>query len=170
MQRFDPYLYLPFLHISTNYQTSAMAQERQKKTSLTQLVHSTIGLSLVTQEGETPLPEIANREETMASRLQFNSKSGAGSVSSDKVALTECDDVSSLDRGRRQRPTKTLINQASQDGWVARGRGRGSGGEGRRTVCVWNECKAVHYASSSISCKLRVAGLGVCVGSHLHRN
>ena len=92
-----------------------MAQERQKKTSLTQLVHSTIGLSLVTQEGEASLAE-ASPEENMASRLQFNSKSGAGSVSSDKVALTEYDDVSSLDRGRRQRPTKTLINQASQDG------------------------------------------------------
>lgn len=86
-----------------------MAQERHKKTSLTQL-------SLVMQEGETPLPEVVNHEETMASRLQFNSNSDAGSICSDKMALTEYNDASSFDQGQRQRPTKTLIIPASQDG------------------------------------------------------
>ena len=88
-----------------------MAQEQHKKTSLTQL-------GLVMQEGETPLPEVANREETIASRLQFNSNSDAGSICSDKMALTEYNDASSFDQGQRQRPTKTLIIQASQDEWV----------------------------------------------------
>jgi len=107
---------LSFLHISTNYKTSALAHKRQKKMNLTQLVHSTIGLSLVTQEGKASLAEGASPEENMASTLQLNSKSGAGSVSSNKVALTEYDDALSLDRGQRQRPTKTVINQGSQDG------------------------------------------------------
>ena len=101
----------PFLptHI---YQTSAMVREQQKKTSVTQLVHSTIGLSL---EDEVSLAEATSLEEKMAGRLQFTSKSGTGSVSSDKVALKKYDDALSLDQGRRQSPKKMLINQASQD-------------------------------------------------------
>ena len=75
-------------------------ESEKRKTSITTLVQSTIGLGLV-----TPAPggkfehEVVDRAdfsrhhhadvlamETQTARLHFNSKSSAGSVSSDKVA------------------------------------------------------------------------------------
>ena len=92
------------------------AQERSKKTSVTQLVHSTIGgFGLVTAEPNSPSATLSSPEEAMASRLQFNAKTSAGSVSSDKVATSENDlGMSSLDKGPR--PTRgRLLPQPSQE-------------------------------------------------------
>ena len=67
-----------------------MAQEKNsektKKTSVTQLVQSTLGLGLLSPEDNVNSPKfisLASPEDAMAGRLQFNSKTSAGSVSSD---------------------------------------------------------------------------------------
>jgi hypothetical protein len=97
-----------------------------KKTSVTQLVHSTIGLGLLkaTDAGfgacETaarPQLELAKTllspdQENMAGRLQFYSKTSAGSMSS---AVDSEWGLSSLDSGARPARGR-LPHQPSQDG------------------------------------------------------
>ena len=95
----------------------AVAEDRsKKKTSVTQLVHSTIGFGLMPAEPD--LEAVCSfsllgspEEETMASRMQMNSKT---SVSSDKVADSEWS-ASNLDLGSRAARGK-LPKQPSQDG------------------------------------------------------
>ena len=97
-----------------------MAYSNERKSSLSHLVQSTIGLSLVTQErlcertqrGER---DLASSEATMNQKLQFNSKSSAGSVSSDKVARTDSHNgTTNLDSARRA--ARPLLKDISQDG------------------------------------------------------
>lgn len=92
--------------------------ERAKKSSVTQLVHSTIGLGLL-KPAETAVSTVLSspEEDGMAARLTFYSKTSAGSVSSEKAA-TEVDSdggLTSLDTGRR-RGKGRLPHQPSQDG------------------------------------------------------
>lgn len=96
--------------------------ERQKKNSVTQLVHSTIGLSLLKPaEPSVAGKSIANPEDdNMAARLTFYSKASAGSASSEKAA--GCEDstysevMTSLDSGSRRPHRRHLPHQPSQDG------------------------------------------------------
>lgn len=92
-----------------------------KKASVTQFVHSTIGFGLLPAEPTSPsqkLPILTSPEEAMASRLQFNAKSGASATSSDKKAGSTSSDVgySSLDLGLRSLRGKLPHQPNSQDG------------------------------------------------------
>jgi hypothetical protein len=94
--------------------------ERAKKSSVTHLVHSTIGLGLL-KPAETAVSSILSspEEDGMAARLTFYSKTSAGSVSSEKAALdVESDEgLTSLDTGKRRNKGR-LPHQPSQDGSV----------------------------------------------------
>lgn len=91
--------------------------EKPKKTSVTQLVPSTLGLGLLSPDDHVNSPEfisLVSPEETMAGRLQFNSKTSAGSVSSDKIAFSEARlgrDSSSLDIGYRRLPLQASMER-----------------------------------------------------------
>ena len=92
--------------------------ERQKKTSLTHLVHSTLGLGLLKPQGEAKSILISPEDES-AARLTFYSKKSTGSESSEKMACVADDDddggLTSLDTGTRRARGK-LPHQPSQDG------------------------------------------------------
>ena len=106
--------------VAGEYSIVTMAEhgERAKKSSVTQLVHSTIGLGLL-KPAETAVSTVLSspEEDGMAARLTFYSKTSAGSVSSEKAA-TEVDSdggLTSLDTGTR-RGKGRLPHQPSQDG------------------------------------------------------
>ena len=94
-------------------------QERSKKSSVTQLVHSTIGLGLLKPTEPRAVSAVLSspEEDGMAARLTFYSKTSAGSVSSEKAALDADSDngLTSLDSGTRRGRGK-LPHQPSQDG------------------------------------------------------
>ena len=132
-----------FLIGSANRKCLFMSHNPPRKTSLTSLVHSTLGLSLVPgQEGEAPPPhpqpglrpqqgpekKVENRtpgSETAAmhpGRLHFQSKSGAGSISSDKEAShyipQKQDSSRSLGPADVQQPYESQVSAISEDGYV----------------------------------------------------
>ena len=95
-------------------------QERPKKSSVTQLVHSSIGFGLLTPtEGSvaTILSSPEQEDASMAARLTFYSKTSVGSVSSEKGAVDHDSDggLTSLDTGTRPARGR-LPHQPSQDG------------------------------------------------------
>lgn len=106
-----------------------LVSDRSKKSSVTQLVHSTIGLGLL-KPAETAVPSsiLSSPEEdngamasSSSSRLHFYTKrSAGGSVSSEKAAGLDPDSdggLTSLDAaGGRRRGKGRLPHQPSQDG------------------------------------------------------
>ena len=95
--------------------------ERTKKSSVTQLVHSTIGLGLL-RPAETSVSPILlsspeQEEGAMAMRAASQKSAGRGSVSSEKAAADHDSDggLTSLDSGTRPARGR-LPHQPSQDG------------------------------------------------------
>ena len=92
-------------------------QERPKKSSVTQLVHSSIGFGLLAPAEVSILSSPEQEDASMAARLTFYSKTSVGSVSSEKGAVDHDSDggLTSLDTGTRPARGR-LPHQPSQDG------------------------------------------------------
>lgn len=96
-------------------------EERYKKSSVTQLVHSTIGLGLLKPQAEADIAKtptfLVSPEENSCVGLGYYSKRSAGSASSEKMAVALDMDrdggITSLDTGTR---AARLPHQQSQDG------------------------------------------------------